>query len=189
MRLIGQETMYDVFWLLVYHTTYSTLSFRQIPHPDASRKRFAMMNGVIESIHSPSLHKNSSLSHLFRHSRRDLLPTIVARIILHVSPAIDNSIHGLVACRFGQIAIVSDTELLSALLGSQEGQEDDVRVHAAQEDANDETILISLCLSLGWERETLTDGAFDGGTGATDEVTELVGCSNYECSEGALFSY
>lgn len=62
----------------------------------------------------------------------------------------DNSINGVVASSLLHIVVVGDVELPTLLFWSEEGQEDDERVHATEEDADDEAVVVACGLALWW---------------------------------------
>lgn len=74
----------------------------------------------------------------------------------------------------GQILISSNIEIAPAILGPDKRQQDNIRIHTAHEDTNDQAILVARNLALGRQRKLLADSRLDGGRGRRHEVAELV---------------
>jgi hypothetical protein len=83
------------------------------------------------------------------------------------------------------ILISSNIEVPAAVLRAHEREQDHVGIHAAHEDADDETILVPRHLSFRRERELLADGGLDGRAGRRHEVSELVAGADDEGTEAA----
>lgn len=88
------------------------------------------------------------------------------------------------ASHLGGVLVVGHIEALAKLLGTQEGQDEDVGVDAAHEDANDLAVVVALgARGGGWQGEALANGCLDGGRGRRHQVTELVSGTDDEGSE------
>ena len=91
-----------------------------------------------------------------------------------------------------EITVVHSVELTATTLRAQEGKKDNVDVHASEEYANDLSVIVALgdrLLSVDRCNKTRkgefgTEFGFDGRRGGGGKVTELVGCTNDESSEG-----
>lgn len=80
------------------------------------------------------------------------------------------------ASHHSSVVVVSDVEALAQLLGTQKGQENDVGVDAAHEDADDLAVVVAgNALCGGRQGELLADAGLDGGRRRGDEVAQLVG--------------
>lgn len=112
-------------------------------------------------------------------------PLLVNSFVTRVTTPVGNGSDGLLTARFRQISVVHGVEDTAAVLGTDQGQDDDIGVDTAHEDADDNTILVPLDLALGWEREAFAHGGFDGRGGRGDEVAELIGSADDEGAEGA----
>lgn len=75
-------------------------------------------------------------------------------------------------------------KLLTELLGPEEGDENGVAEHTPHEDADDLAVIKAFGRIRGWrQREALTDGRLDGGTGRRHKVAKLVGGTDSEGSD------
>lgn len=84
------------------------------------------------------------------------------------------------------VVVEGDVEALAQLLGAKKGQENDVGVDAAHEDANDLAVVVAgNALCGGRQREALADAGLDGGRRGGDEVAQLVGGADDKGPEGA----
>jgi hypothetical protein len=72
------------------------------------------------------------------------------------------------------ILIGRDVEIPASVLRPNKCEQDDICVHTAHENANHETVLVPLRLSLGRQRELLANRRFNGGTRTAHKITELV---------------
>lgn len=82
------------------------------------------------------------------------------------------------------VVIVSDVEALAKLFGAKNGQDNDVGVDAAHEDADDLAVVVaSNALCGGRQGEALANAGLDGGGCGRDEVAQLVGGTDDKGSE------
>lgn len=74
------------------------------------------------------------------------------------------------------VVVVSDVKALAQLLGAKDGQDNDVGVDAAHEDADDLAVVVAgNALCGGRQGEALANAGLDGGRRRGDEVAQLVG--------------
>lgn len=119
----------------------------------------------------------------------EILPIAIAhphtRALLIMYPA-HRRLDSIVTRGLGNILILADLEAPLQVLRADEGQDDDVDVHAAQEDANHLAVLVALrAVGLGGQRELAADGRLDGGRGGRDKIAKLIGGAHDEGAEGA----
>ena len=117
-------------------------------------------------------------------------PLLMHNLVAIVGPThglspVEHGRDGLVTGGFGQVPVVRGAEHAAAVLGTDEGQENDIGVDAAHEDADDDAVLIALGLALGWEGEAFANRRFDGRGGGGDEIAELIRGPDDEGAEGA----
>lgn len=110
---------------------------------------------------------------------RSRVPRLVVKLLMVnlglVIPASNSS----------RVVIVSDVEALAKLFGAQEGQDNDVGVDAAHEDADDLAVVVTNnALCSGRQGEALANAGLDGGRCRRGEVTQLVGGTDDKGSEG-----
>lgn len=72
------------------------------------------------------------------------------------------------------ILIRRNIKVPAPVLRANKCQKNDIRIHTPHEDANDKSILVSLRLALGREREPLTNRRFNRTTRTAHEVSKLV---------------
>lgn len=84
-----------------------------------------------------------------------------------------------------QILISLRIEIPPTILGPQNRQQDNIRIHAAHKDTNDQSVLVPFNLSLRRQREFLANSRLDRRTRARRKITKLIRRADYECSERA----
>lgn len=110
---------------------------------------------------------------------------LMCDIVAVIIASVNNCSRGFGTGRCCQIPVVCGIEQAAAVLGTEEGQENDIGIDTAHEDADDDTVFVALGLALGWEREAFSNGGFDGRRGRGDEVAELIGSTDDKGAEGA----
>lgn len=115
----------------------------------------------------------------------DMRSLLMSDIVAVIIASVGNDRRGLGTGSFCQIPVVRGIEDAAAVFGTEEGQENDIGVNTAHEDADDDTVLVTLGLALGGKGETFADGGFDGRGGGRDEVAELIRGPDDEGAEGA----
>ena len=90
----------------------------------------------------------------------------------------------LVKCLY-HVHVVNDSHVTTLELRTDESKDDDIGVHAAEEDTDDLSVVVPLNLTSRRQRELLTDLGLNGRTCTGSKVAELVSSSDDEGSEGA----
>lgn len=89
-----------------------------------------------------------------------------------------------VAGGFGGIHVVGNIHVAAQVLGTQDGEHDNIGVDSAHEDADHNAVVVPLhAIFQGGKREALADGSFDSGAGGRDEVTQLIRGTDDESTE------
>lgn len=85
-----------------------------------------------------------------------------------------------------QIRVMISIELATQLLRTKERDDNDVRIHASHEDADNFAIVVTFGAGLGWRQgESFTNGWFDGWWGRWDQVTQLISSTDSEGTNGS----
>lgn len=105
--------------------------------------------------------QHSTLTAIDSHRSLDITSVMRTTLFLFV---FDNTFMTIRCSRLFKVGILARIERAAQMLWADEGQKDDISINAAHKYAYDLSIIVSLGLTLGCEREPLADGRFDGGT-------------------------